>query len=679
MILNPRGLWRHKVTHAPVNTPLPQESEKRKGLDAPSEKSEAGSTVEGVPTDRHLRPRTGPMLRTIGRLRLGLRGRFILYSSMLVVAVVVFIAVILERRQKEFIYAQFEARGIAIARITASLASPAFVSNDRIGLMQIAEQMKDQAGLDYALLLTPEGTVLAVAGPGGQSLAGPLQSVTLPLAPGVTHALKEISYQDPRTGRPTPVLDITVPVLSSENENALRGVVRIGLSLDDMFREIRKTRLRLLGLGEIALALAIAGSYLLGRRISLPIQNLVNATIRAAKGDLLSRIKIQSGDEIGELSRNFNFMVEQILVNQKKIEELNRNLERKVKIRTQELENSNHALKKAFQELKQAESQMIHSEKMASLGLLVAGIAHEINTPTSAINAAADNLRYHMASVGSLIRAIANLPEDSAAQSALQKLLSKATDMTEERRRTSLASVREKSRSLEELFYNRGLGDQRELSFSLARLELEEEMVELLDALSPEHVGMVIPFVKNVATMAASMTDIRVSVGAIIRMVRALKAYSHLEQAEVMDVNIHDGLETTLIILHNQFKYGVEIERAYGNIPLIRGNPSELNQVWTNILLNALQAMKGKGKIMIETRQSDSWVSVLMTDNGPGIPPKILGRIFDPFFTTKDQGEGTGLGLAICQQLVRRNSGKINVSSRPGETCFEVMFPLPQQ
>src|SRR6185295_9756283 len=122
---------------------------------------------------------------------------------------------------------------------------------------------------------------------------------------------------------------------------------------------------------------------------------------------------------------------------------------------------------------------------------------------------------------------------------------------------------------------------------------------------------------------------------------KALKGYSHQDQAEMAEADIHDGIETTLTILRNQIKYGIVVERRYARLPRVTCNVNEINQVWTNIIHNAIQAMRGMGTLTIETTRKDGYVAVRISDTGPGIPPEIRSRIFDPFFTTKDQGEGS--------------------------------------
>ena len=151
-----------------------------------------------------------------------------------------------------------------------------------------------------------------------------------------------------------------------------------------------------------------------------------------------------------------------------------------------------------------------------------------------------------------------------------------------------------------------------------------------------------------------------------------------MDQAPIQAVDIHDGLDSTLVILRSKLKPGVTVRREYApDLPRIQAFGSELNQVWTNLVDNAIDAMNGEGKITLRTRADDQWVIVEIEDNGPGIPPEILPNLFDPFFTTKPPGSGTGLGLNISHSIVvQKHQGRIDVSSQPGETRFEVRIPI---
>jgi len=188
-------------------------------------------------------------------------------------------------------------------------------------------------------------------------------------------------------------------------------------------------------------------------------------------------------------------------------------------------------------------------------------------------------------------------------------------------------------------------------------------------------------YLRDLAFLARTAGTIRTAIGAIRRIVGALKRYSRLDEAPLERVDVHAGIEDTLIILSHQLKYGedgVTVRRSFGALPQISAYVGELNQVWTNLIHNAIQAMDGRGEILIETNVDGEKgeVEVAIQDSGPGIEADVAARIFEPFFTTKAKGEGTGLGLSISARIVEKHGGKIRVDSRPGCTRFEVRLPI---
>ena len=455
--------------------------------------------------------------------------------------------------------------------------------------------------------------------------------------------------------------------------------VLVDSSLGDLMlspTQRRHTRLDLLGAGLLAVALGAVGSFFLARRITRPLSHLAAGTRRAAAGDLESRLELRTGDEMEELARSFDEMIGQIRANQRAIQELNRDLEQKIRGRTEDLEWTNEALLKAYEDRQQAEAQMILSEKMASLGQFVAGIAHEINTPSSAINAAIVNVTEGLNALARQVPLLASEGPPAELRAPLHDLVQKALAVDFGRKRSSTAEIRQRTRELEAALLARGLPGPRELALAYSRLGLHEDLRRLAEASQGRLAPPAIAFLESAGNLAIAVSDIRVSIEAITRMVKALRHYSHLDRAEMAEADIHDGLETTLTILRNQIRYGIVVERRYARLPPVVCNINELNQVWTNVIHNAIQAMKGVGRLTIETLSTEDGVAVRITDTGPGIPDTIRGRIFDPFFTTKDQGEGTGLGLGIAQQIVQRHRGEIRVDSEPGRTCFEVRLPL---
>jgi signal transduction histidine kinase len=177
--------------------------------------------------------------------------------------------------------------------------------------------------------------------------------------------------------------------------------------------------------------------------------------------------------------------------------------------------------------------------------------------------------------------------------------------------------------------------------------------------------------------VASLLDQIESSTARISDLVRAIKEYTFMDQAPVQNVDVVKSLENTLTILNYKLKHGVTVERDYGAVPLLVNSfGSDLNQVWTNIIDNSIDAMKGKGKLRLRTYSEGGFVVVEIVDDGPGIPPEIRSRIFEPFFTTKKVGEGTGLGLDTVQRIVKKHQGSIQVESKPGKTCFQIWLPL---
>ena len=465
-------------------------------------------------------------------------------------------------------------------------------------------------------------------------------------------------------------------VLVEERLGRISGVPLAGAELH---AEVRDLRVTLAAVGLLAAMLGLLGALVMARLLARPVSDLVATVIRAAGGELDARVPARAGDEIEALAAHLGDVMRQIRANQGAVEEMNRSLEEKVRARTEDLSRSNEALSRAYAELQQAQGQMVQSEKMASLGQLVAGIAHEINTPSSAINAAIFNVTGYLETLSQQIPHLAAEAMPSEMEERFYALVQRALSADFARTRSSTAEIRAQSRALEKTLLEQGFSSPRELALTFTRLGLQEEIARVVRGPQGRTTPGAVAFLENVGNLSIAVGDIRLSIEAITRMVRALKSYSHLDQADMADADIHDGLETTLTILRGQIKYGVVVERRYARLPRVLCNTSELNQVWTNLIHNAIQAMNGMGHLVIETGLKDGFVAVRITDDGPGIPAHIKGRIFDPFFTTKDQGEGSGLGLGISQQIVQKHRGRIHVESEPGRTSFEVLLPLVPQ
>lgn len=348
-----------------------------------------------------------------------------------------------------------------------------------------------------------------------------------------------------------------------------------------------------------------------------------------------------------------------------------------------EIQNSNEHLKEmnekledTIQELKDTQTQLVQSEKMASLGQLIAGVAHEINTPAGAINAAVGNSLNYLKDLSELQRHIYGMkltPEESEHYfSALSEMI--LTQL--EGNRMSTMERRSKMKDIEKTLSAGGFENARTIARSFANMSIDDKLNGLIEMERDKSSPYIINSMINLNNLSQSIRDIKVSIDAVTRLVRALKTYSHLDQSQVAKIDIHEGVETTLTIMYNQWKYGIEVVKNYSQLPEIFCYVNELNQVWTNIIHNAIQAMGGRGIMTIDTKLKDGAISVTISDNGPGMPPEVKERIFEPFFTTKKAGEGTGMGLGLVKQIVDKHNGQINVESMPGKTSFEIVLPL---
>jgi two-component system, NtrC family, sensor kinase len=222
-----------------------------------------------------------------------------------------------------------------------------------------------------------------------------------------------------------------------------------------------------------------------------------------------------------------------------------------------------------------------------------------------------------------------------------------------------------------------GMEDADELAESLVYIGLYESVPKYLPLLKDPEIQGYLKFIETFVMFSKDTGNVLTAAEKMKKIVFALKSYSHLEsQGEAVDVDLTGEIDTVLTLYYNQLKKGIEVIRDFESNYVIAGYPDELAQVFTNIIHNAIQAMKGEGRLVVGVRQvGDGCVAVSFTDNGPGVPKEILPKIFNPFFTTKAKGEGSGLGLDICKKIIDKHKGRIEVASVPGETIFTVFLP----
>jgi signal transduction histidine kinase len=327
----------------------------------------------------------------------------------------------------------------------------------------------------------------------------------------------------------------------------------------------------------------------------------------------------------------------------------------------------------------QQEVMLRQNEKLATLGKLSAGMAHELNNPAAAALRGAKQLQ---TAFGRLQQAQLKLSE--VALTAAQRAALLAFDeLARERARKPVyldALARsDREAEMEKRLQALGVENAWEVGPTLVTLGTDTgELARLVEAFTPAQLSAGIEWLNYTADIYSLLEEIGQGTGRIAELVKALKAYTYMDQAPVQSVDIHDGLENTLIILRTKLAPGVAVEREYAaNLPRIDAYGSELNQVWTNLIDNAIDAMDGQGKITLRTRAADDHLVVEVEDTGPGIPEAVRAHIFDPFFTTKPPGHGTGLGLSISHNIVvQKHHGRIDVTSEPGRTRFSVQLPL---
>ncbi len=360
----------------------------------------------------------------------------------------------------------------------------------------------------------------------------------------------------------------------------------------------------------LLLSSLIAASFAIrtSRAIASPLEDVTKiAQEVTSKANFKLQANVVSNDEVGCLATSLNQLINWAGKYTQELELSRNTLEIKVEERTQELS-------KALQNLKQTQMQLIQSEKMSSLGQMVAGIAHEVNNPVNFIHG---NLGFINEYTKDLLNLI-HLYQNSLTQSS------------------------------------------PEIEAYLEEIDFDYIQEDLSNIISSMNLGTT----------------------RIQNIVLSLRNFSRLDEAEIKKANLHEGIDNTLLILNHRLKHGVEVVKQYGDLPLVLCHPAQLNQVFMNILTNAIDALFENNiepkKIVIHTAKIDSdQVQVTIRDNGPGIPEQIRHQLFDPFFTTKPVGKGTGLGLSIAYQIVNQHQGQVEVKSEIGKgTEFVVILPV---
>ncbi len=488
---------------------------------------------------------------------------------------------------------------------------------DRAG--QFQEPFLETENIDYAVLIDRNGYIPFHHAVNSRKLTGDLETDTFGNRTkriwkntlGLTQVPGKISYYYYRRDTGTPYLNVNVPIMIEGRHWGAFVVGYNATEIDVAVAWLRRNAILII-VAVAALTVAIYSMFIV---ISLkPLSVLLHGVQRIDKGNLDVSIPVRSEDEIGYLSGAFNGMVtsiktahaqlelsaEDLRISNEKLAEYNRTLSERVEERTRDLNKKNDELEVKLQQIVEMQQQLIIQEKMASLGNLVAGVAHEVNSPIGAVHSAADSSRRCIERISAFVR--------------------------------SNESVK-------------GLRAGDELEKSLQILKNNNEVT---------------------AVASERITSI----------VRSLKTFARLDEAEYQQADIRVGLDSTLLLIEHELKNRIAVTRDYGDVPDIGCYPNQLNQVFMNVLMNAAQAIDGKGTIIVKTFVDDDDVVIQISDDGCGMAPEVITRVFDPGFTTKGVGVGTGLGLSICHTIIQKHHGKIKVASDVGKgTTFSIIVP----
>jgi signal transduction histidine kinase len=317
-------------------------------------------------------------------------------------------------------------------------------------------------------------------------------------------------------------------------------------------------------------------------------------------------------------------------------------------------------------------------DRLAALGKLSAGLAHELNNPASAAKRATSQLRDLLKRIRDASHELGRRDLTPAQKSEIEKLEASLTQI--EGPPPDALTISALEDQIDSLLRSHGQNDLWQLAADLARKNFKPDALERLFAtLDAETARAALVRISASVEIADLLNQLESSTSRISDLVGAIKEYTFMDQSPLQNVDIVKTLETTLTILNHKLKRGVIVQRDYQKIPLLVNSfGSELNQVWTNLIDNAIDAMGGKGELRVRTYREDDCVVVEIGDNGPGISPEVQPHIFEPFFTTKGVGQGTGLGLDTVQRIVKKHRGNIQVRSQPGDTRFQVWLPLAQ-
>jgi signal transduction histidine kinase len=414
-------------------------------------------------------------------------------------------------------------------------------------------------------------------------------------------------------------------------------------------------------LGSSAIAFFVA-SYI-SNTIAHPLQILTKTARRSLQeGNFDLQVPVNTEDEIGILADSFNQLIASVKFLVICQQEANQTL----------LEKNTH-LEELLEQLRRTQEQIIQAEKMSALGQLVAGIAHEINTPLGAIKAASDN------GVAALEKSLQQLPQflEQLTQEQATAFFSLLEIARQPKPSLSSREERQIKKSLKQTLETQGIANVSFIADTLSKMGISSNIEPFTSLVRSPDNRSILEMAYTLFIVHNSSQNIRLAVERLSKLIFALKSYSRQKfSLEKVPAFIPDGIETVLILYQNLLKKGIKVTKTYARVPSLLCYPDELIQVWTNLIHNAIGAMDYQGNLNIDVSENKQYVVVAITDSGCGIPDEIQDKIFDPFFTTKPIGEGSGLGLDIVRQIIEKHQGTIELTSQPGCTTFKIWLPF---
>ena len=465
----------------------------------------------------------------------------------------------------------------------------------------------------------------------------------------------------------------------------LNWLVVVVIPESDFMGEVDGNRRHILVVCGIATIMAVVSSILTARWLMRSISALIESSQKIGSGNLTDPVLMlkRSSWEVMTLSQSLEEMRQRLKGARDRLQNYTSDLEQDVQSRTKDLTKRNLELAETLQDLQISQDYLIRSEKLASLGKLVASIAHEMNTPLGVIRSSTHNVSMFLhQDLESLIISLQDL--EAHQYVALLVLLKKTLYPSDRTQQTiSRAEYRQTRQNISEILGTLKVGQPEYIADMLMELGLdssvEEGLGELQTILKAHQCSALVSALYHVSTSQQSLQAIESATHSAEGVVQALRLYEAEEnQGAFVWVDVVESLEMTLKLYENLMRRGVTVDRDYETVPLVWGCPPELNRVWTNLVHNALQSMDCQGRLHIKLRVRDSVIVVSVANDGPPIAPDVLPHLFEPFFTTRSQGEGKGMGLTIVRRILEKHYGQIILADEtdaPFHTRFIITLP----